>query len=55
MSKDKKHQKSDKLGYDDELRLLQIELLKFQNHVKDKGLRVLMLMEGRDAAGRAAR
>jgi len=52
MSKDKKHQKSDKLGYEDELRLLQIELLKFQNHVKDKGLRVLMLMEGRDAAGK---
>ena len=52
MSKDKKHQKSDKLGYEEELRLLQIELLKFQNHVKDKGLRVLMLMEGRDAAGK---
>ncbi|MBF0928813.1 MAG: polyphosphate kinase 2, partial [Campylobacter concisus] len=52
MSKDKKHQKIDKLGYEEELRLLQIELLKFQNHVKDKGLRVLMLMEGRDAAGK---
>jgi len=52
MSKDKKHQKSDKLGYEEELRLLQIELLKFQNHVKDKGLRVLLLMEGRDAAGK---
>ena len=52
MSKDKKHQKSEKLGYEDELRLLQIELLKFQNYVKEKGLRVLMLMEGRDAAGK---
>ena len=30
MSKDKKHQKSDKLGYEEELRLLQIELLKFK-------------------------
>ena len=52
MSKDKKHQKSEKLGYEEELRLLQIELLKFQNYVKEKGLRVLMLMEGRDAAGK---
>ncbi|QCD44912.1 polyphosphate kinase 2 [Campylobacter mucosalis] len=44
--------KSDKKSYEAELRTLQIELLKFQNHVKDKGLRVLILMEGRDAAGK---
>ncbi|EAI0591335.1 polyphosphate kinase 2, partial [Campylobacter jejuni] len=30
----------------------QIELLKFQNHVKAKGLKVLILIEGRDAAGK---
>ena len=52
MPKEKKHVKGAKLGYEQELRLLQIELLKFQNYVKEKGLRVLMLMEGRDAAGK---
>ena len=35
-----------------ELKKLQIELLKLQNHVKDKGLRIVMLFEGRDAAGK---
>ncbi|EKR0266447.1 polyphosphate kinase 2 [Campylobacter jejuni] len=34
------------------LKNLQIELLKFQNHVKAKGLKVLILIEGRDAAGK---
>ena len=41
-----------KIDYEKELRKLQIELLKFQNYVKDKGLRVLIIMEGRDAAGK---
>jgi len=40
------------LGYAAELRLLQIELLRLQNHVKDKGLRIVVLFEGRDAAGK---
>ncbi len=40
------------LDYEDELLRLQVELLKFQNHVKAKGLRVVMLFEGRDAAGK---
>ena len=40
------------LEYEKELTQLQIELLKFQNHVKDQGLKVLMLFEGRDAAGK---
>ena len=44
--------KKETLEYEDELRRLQVELLKFQNHVKDKGLRVLMIFEGRDAAGK---
>ena len=30
--------KKETLQYEQELRTLQIELLKFQNHVKDKGL-----------------
>jgi polyphosphate kinase 2 len=40
------------LEYERQLRLLQIELLKLQNLVKDKGLKVLMIFEGRDAAGK---
>ncbi|AJC84824.1 polyphosphate kinase 2 [Campylobacter peloridis] len=44
--------KKSTLEYESELKRLQIELLKFQNHVKDKGLKVLILIEGRDAAGK---
>lgn len=40
------------IEYERELKNLQIELLKLQNHVKDKGLKVLMIFEGRDAAGK---
>jgi len=38
--------------YEEELKQLQIELLKLQNHIKDQGLKVLMIFEGRDAAGK---
>jgi polyphosphate kinase 2 len=44
--------KEDVLAYEDELKKLQIELLKMQNHIKDTGLKVLMIFEGRDAAGK---
>jgi len=44
--------KEEVLNYEDELRLLQIQLLKMQNHVKKHGLKVLMIFEGRDAAGK---
>lgn len=44
--------KAETLEYETELHRLQVELLKLQNHVKEKGLRVLMLFEGRDAAGK---
>jgi len=44
--------KEETLEYEKQLTQLQIELLKFQNHVKDKGLKVLMIFEGRDAAGK---
>ncbi len=44
--------KKEKLAYEKELSALQVELLKFQNHVKDKGLKILMIFEGRDAAGK---
>ena len=59
-SKDKKKKKNkvqvwikkETLDYEKELATLQVELLKFQNHVKDKGLKILMIFEGRDAAGK---
>jgi polyphosphate kinase 2 len=38
--------------YDKEKRLLQIELLKLQNSVKASGERLVILFEGRDAAGK---
>ncbi len=44
--------KKETLEYEKELTQLQIELLKLQNYVKDQGLKVLMLFEGRDAAGK---
>jgi polyphosphate kinase 2 len=40
------------LDYEDELHRLQIELLKMQKHVKSEGLRIVILFEGRDAAGK---
>jgi polyphosphate kinase 2 len=44
--------KKETLAYEKELHALQVELLKFQNHVKEKGLKILMIFEGRDAAGK---
>jgi polyphosphate kinase 2 len=44
--------KKSELAYEKELAKLQVELLKFQNHVKEQGLKVLILVEGRDAAGK---
>jgi len=38
--------------YEHDKRLLQIELLKLQNWVKSSGARVVILFEGRDAAGK---
>ncbi|MEA1999047.1 MAG: polyphosphate kinase 2 [Euryarchaeota archaeon] len=44
--------KKSTIEYEEELRNLQTELIKVQNHVKTCGLRVLVLFEGRDAAGK---
>jgi len=44
--------KDEVLQYEDELKKLQIELLKMQNYVKDSGKKILMIFEGRDAAGK---
>lgn len=42
----------DRREYEDEKRLLQIELLKFQYAIEDSGERHVVLFEGRDAAGK---
>ena len=39
-------------GYRRKLRALQIELVKFQRHLIKRGGRILVLIEGRDAAGK---
>jgi len=44
--------KKETIEYEKELARLQVELLKFQNYVKSKGLKILMIFEGRDAAGK---
>lgn len=62
--KGKKHKKDDEKSklkaekkriikeYEKELSHLQIELLKLQYYVKEKGLKLLIIFEGRDAAGK---
>jgi polyphosphate kinase 2 len=44
--------KESQLLYEKELVTLQIELLKMQNHIKDTGKKLLLIFEGRDAAGK---
>ncbi len=44
--------KIDKDDYHEQLRDLQIELLKLQRHVKETGGKVVIIFEGRDAAGK---
>ena len=45
-------EKPKKLKYEKELAKLQLELVKLQEWIKTKGLRVVVLFEGRDAAGK---
>jgi len=42
----------DKKAYEKELRRLQIELVKLQEWVRSQGLKVVVIFEGRDAAGK---
>jgi polyphosphate kinase 2 len=44
--------KKSTLSYEKELKILQMELLKLQNHVKEEGIKILIIFEGRDAAGK---
>ncbi|MCG7944776.1 MAG: polyphosphate kinase 2 [Candidatus Thiodiazotropha taylori] len=46
----KKRMKRD--TYEEEKAALQVELLKAQKHIADTGMKVVMLFEGRDAAGK---
>ena len=52
MANKNKKKKLDKEFYEKELKKLQIELVKLQEWIKVKGLRVVVLFEGRDAAGK---
>ena len=44
--------KESQLIYEKDLQTLQIELLKMQNHIKETGGKLLLIFEGRDAAGK---
>jgi polyphosphate kinase 2 len=44
--------KKSTIEYEKELQSLQIELLKMQNHIKEQGKKLVILFEGRDAAGK---
>ncbi len=46
------HKKLDRVKYEAELENLQIELVKLQEWIKHAGLRVAVIFEGRDAAGK---
>ncbi len=49
---DKKKDKLAKKEYEEQLNLLQVELVKLQRWIQTKGLKVVVLFEGRDAAGK---
>lgn len=49
---DKKKDKLTKKKYEKHLNLLQVELVKLQRWINTKGLKVVVLFEGRDAAGK---
>ena len=44
--------KKEKLKYEQELEILQIELLKLQSYVKENSLKILLIVEGRDSSGK---
>jgi polyphosphate kinase 2 len=55
MGEKKKNNTARKLDakfYDEELAHLQVELVKLQEWIRDKGLKVVVIFEGRDAAGK---
>ena len=50
--KQHKPRKIDPQTYEEELFKLQLELVKLQEWIKHKGLKVVVIFEGRDAAGK---
>lgn len=50
--KDKKSKKLDEERYESEMESLQTELVRLQEWIKYKGLKVVVIFEGRDAAGK---
>ncbi len=52
VSREKPKPKMSRKKYEAELRKLQVELVKLQEWVKHKGLRIVVIFEGRDAAGK---
>jgi polyphosphate kinase len=52
MAQDEPPPKMKRKAYEKELRKLQVQLCHLQQWVKSKGLRVIILFEGRDAAGK---
>src|SRR5258707_13884730 len=52
MAKEEPSSKMKRKAYEKELRKLQVQLCHLQQWVKLKGLRVIILFEGRDAAGK---
>ncbi len=50
--KNQTHKKLSKKFYNEELAKLQVELVKLQEWIKNKGLKVVVIFEGRDAAGK---
>jgi polyphosphate kinase 2 len=51
-TREEKRKPLDKKYYDQELARLQIELVKLQEWIRHKGLKVVVIFEGRDAAGK---
>src|SRR5260370_40494978 len=51
-TKKHKHAKLSKKEYDKELRRLQVDLVQLEEWVRHRGLRVVVLFEGRDTAGK---
>jgi len=49
---DKEHKELKKKFYEKELAKLQVELVKLQRWIRHKGLKVVVIFEGRDAAGK---
>jgi polyphosphate kinase len=54
MAQDEPAAKMKRKEYEKELHKLQVKLCHLQEWVKEKKLRVIILFEGRDAAGKAA-